>query len=246
MGRNHGLKGKVVLLILFGRTAILYLAAVVVIRIMGKRQIGQLQPFELVITIIIAELVVIPMQDKDVPLVEGLVPAFTLLLLQYGVSLLLMRSESARAVVCGVPSVLVHNGRIVEKELHRLRYNLSDLLEQLRVKDLPDLADVEFAVLETNGDLSVIPKSPKRPLRPEDLQIDTSHEGLPLPLILDGKVKVGALEKAQLDMNWLQSELAKHGVNRPQDVLYASLSTDGTLFIQPRESSLGWQEVGVS
>jgi len=234
------------LLILFGRTAILYLAAVVVIRIMGKRQIGQLQPFELVITIIIAELVVIPMQDKDVPLIEGLVPVFTLLLLQYGVSLLLMKSEGARAIVCGVPSVLVHDGRIVEKELRRLRYNLSDLLEQLRVKDLPNITDVEFAVLETNGDLSVIPKSQKRPLQPEDLKISTSYEGLPLSLIVDGKVKMGSLQKAQLNMEWLQNELQRHGVKRPTDVLYASLSTDGALFVQARESSAGWKEAGVS
>ncbi|NLJ87090.1 MAG: DUF421 domain-containing protein [Firmicutes bacterium] len=234
------------MLILFGRTAILYLAAVVVIRIMGKRQIGQLQPFELVITIIIAELVVIPMQDKDVPLIEGLVPVFTLLLLQYGVSLLLMKSEGARAIVCGVPSVLVHDGRIVEKELRRLRYNLSDLLEQLRVKDLPNITDVEFAVLETNGDLSVIPKSQKRPLQPEDLKISTSYEGLPLSLIVDGKVKMGSLQKAQLNMEWLQNELQRHGVKRPTDVLYASLSTDGALFVQARESSAGWKEAGVS
>ncbi len=213
---------------------------------MGKRQIGQLQPFELVITIIIAELVVIPMQDKDVPLIEGLVPVFTLLLLQYGVSLLLMKSEGARAIVCGVPSVLVHDGRIVEKELRRLRYNLSDLLEQLRVKDLPNITDVEFAVLETNGDLSVIPKSQKRPLQPEDLKISTSYEGLPLSLIVDGKVKMGSLQKAQLNMEWLQNELQRHGVKRPTDVLYASLSTDGALFVQARESSAGWKEAGVS
>ena len=213
---------------------------------MGKRQIGQLQPFELVITIIIAELVVIPMQDKDVPLIEGLVPVFTLLLLQYGVSLLLMKSEGARAIVCGVPSVLVHDGRIVEKELRRLRYNLSDLLEQLRVKDLPNITDVEFAVLETNGDLSVIPKSQKRPLQPEDLKISTSYEGLPLSLIVDGKVKMGSLQKAQLNMEWLQIELQRHGVKRPTDVLYASLSTDGALFVQARESSAGWKEAGVS
>lgn len=213
---------------------------------MGKRQIGQLQPFELVITIIIAELVVIPMQDKDVPLIEGLVPVFTLLLLQYGVSLLLMKSEGARAIVCGVPSVLVHDGRIVEKELRRLRYNLSDLLEQLRVKDLPNITDVEFAVLETNGDLSVIPKSQKRPLQPEDLKISTSYEGLPLSLIVDGKVKMGSLQKAQLNMEWLQNELQRYGVKRPTDVLYASLSTDGALFVQARESSAGWKEAGVS
>jgi uncharacterized membrane protein YcaP (DUF421 family) len=232
------------LLILFGRTAILYLTAVVIIRIMGKRQIGQLQPFELVITIIIAELVVIPMQDKDVPLLEGLVPALTLLFLQYLVSLVLMKSEGARAVVCGIPSVLVHNGRIVESELRRLRYNLSDLLEQLRVKGLPDVSDVEFAVLETNGELSVIPKSQKRPVQPQDLQLDTTYEGLPLPLIIDGKIKTGSLRKASLDQQWLQTEIQKQGIKRAKEVLYASLGTDGTLFIQPRESRAGWQETG--
>ena len=213
---------------------------------MGKRQIGQLQPFELVITIIIAELVVIPMQDKDVPLVEGLVPALTLLFLQYLVSLILMKSESARAVVCGMPSVLVRNGRIVEKELRFLRYNLSDLLEQLRVKGVPEVGDVEFAVLETNGELSVVAKSQKRPVQPQDLQLDTTYEGLPLPLIIDGKIKAGSLKKACLDRQWLETEIQKHGLHRPQEILYASLSTDGTLFVQPRESGSGWQETGIS
>lgn len=233
------------MLIIFGRTAILYLAAVVVIRLMGKRQIGQLQPFELVITIIIAELVVIPMQDKDVPLVEGLVPALTLLFLQYLVSLVLMKSEGARAIVCGMPSILVHNGRIVENELRRLRYNLSDLLEQLRVKGFPEVMDVEFAVLETNGDLSVIPKSQKRPVQPEDLQLETNYEGLPLPLIIDGKVKTRSLRNARLNRQWLETEIQKHGVQRPRDILYASLSTDGTLFVQPRNPGTTGREMGV-
>ena len=198
------------MLILFGRTVILYFTAVLVIRIMGKRQIGQLQPFELVITIIIAELVVIPMQDKDVPLLEGLVPAFTLLFLQYLVSLVLMKSE------------------------------------QLRVKGFPDVSDVEFAVLETNGELSVVPKSQKRPVQPADLQLATSYEGLPLPLIVDGKVKVGSLAKARLDRSWLQTEMQKQGIKKPKDVLYASLGTDGTVFVQARESNQGWQETGTN
>lgn len=222
------------LLILFGRTVVLYLVAVAVIRLMGKRQIGQLQPFELVITIVIAELVVIPMQDKDVPLIEGLVPAFTLLFLQYLLSLVLMKSEGARAVLSGMPSVLVHKGSIVEQELRRLRYNLSDLLEQLRVKGYPDISDVEFAVLETNGELSVIPKSEKRQLQPRDLQLNPGYEGLPLPVIVDGKVKMESLKKARRDLKWLETEMQKRGVHRPKDVLYASLGADGTLFVQPR------------
>lgn len=221
------------------RAAILYLLVVLIIRIMGKHQIGQLQPYELVITILISELAAVPMQDTDIPLINGIIPILTLLLIQITLSFISLKSETARRIICGGPSILIDNGKINQKELTRLRYNLTDLLEQLRLKDLPNIADVEYAILETSGKLSVIPKSQKRPVNPEDLQINTLYEGLPLTLIIDGTLKPGNLKKCNLTEDWLRDEIAKFGLNQWNQVFLASLDSNGKLFIQPKETARG-------
>jgi len=169
-------------LIVFARTIILFLLVMIVIRVMGKRQIGELQPFELVLAIMIAELATVPMEDKEIPLINGIIPILTLLLLQVAITFISLKSDKLRGVISGTPSVLIENGKIIESELRKLRYNLTDLLEQLRLKNFPNIADVEYAILETSGELSIIPKSQKRPVTPEDLNIPTSYEGLTLPL----------------------------------------------------------------
>jgi uncharacterized membrane protein YcaP (DUF421 family) len=223
------------LLILPVRAAILYLLVVLIVRIMGKHQIGQLQPYELVITILISELAAVPMQDTDIPLINGIIPILTLLFIQISLSFLSLKSETARRIICGGPSILIENGRIVEKELTRLRYSLNDLLEQLRLKSLPNISDVEYAILETSGKLSVIPKSQKRPVNPEDLNIKTPYEGLPLTLIIDGILKKDNLTRANLNENWLLTELGKVGLTSWKQVFLATLDTSGRLFIQPKD-----------
>lgn len=220
--------------IIFARAILLYLIIVLVMRIMGKRQIGELQPYDLVLAILLAELAAVPMQDKDIPLANGLISILALMLAQVGLSVISLKSERARGIICGTPSILISNGKIVENELRRSRYNINDLLEQLRSKNCPNIADVEFAILETSGDLSVIPKSQKRPVTPEDLGLDTKYEGLPYTLIIDGEVVDDNLRKTGLDREWLQNELAKFGMYRIQDVFFASLDTQGNLFYQTK------------
>lgn len=220
------------------RTLILFLVVVVGLRLMGKRQIGQLQPYELVIVIMLSALAAIPMENTGIPLVSGLFPIFTLLLAQVTLSYISLKSERARGIICGTPSVLIENGKIVEKELSRLRYNINDLLEQLRSKNIPNVSDVEFAILETSGQLSVIPKSQKRPLVPADMNLPTTYEGLPLTLIIDGYVFRQNLSKVNLNMEWLELELQKFGVKNVNDVLFASLDTEGKLFYQVRSKAV--------
>ena len=223
-----------ILLILPVRAAILYLLVVLIVRIMGKHQIGQLQPYELVITILISELAAVPIQDTDIPLINGIIPILTLLFIQVSLSLLSLKSETARRLICGGPSILIENGRIVEKELVRLRYNLNDLLEQLRLKDMFNIHDVEYAILETSGKLSVIPKSQKRPANPEDLNLSTPYEGLPLTLIIDGIVKKENLARVNLTETWLLDELKKSGITSFKQVFLAILNTQGQLYIQSK------------
>jgi uncharacterized membrane protein YcaP (DUF421 family) len=205
------------------------------VRLMGKHQIGQLQPFELVITIMISELAAIPMQDTEIPLLYGIIPIVTLLFIQTSLSLITLKSARARSFICGKASILIENGHINETEMARLRYSLTDLLEQLRLKNIANIADVEFAILETSGKLSVILKAQKRPVNPEDLQIQTAYEGLPLTLILDGKIQRHNLQKNKLSEEWLHAQLHNFGFASHTDVLIASQDTSGKLFIQPKK-----------
>jgi len=220
------------------RTLILFAVVVIGLRLMGKRQIGQLQPYELVIVIMLSALAAIPMENTGVPLVSGLFPIFTLIVAQVALSYICLKSERARSVVCGTPSVLIENGRIVEEELARSRYNINDLLEQLRAKNTPNISDVEFAILETSGELSVIPKSQRRPLIPADMNLPTTYEGLPVTLIIDGYLFQKNLAKINLDEDWLKSELQKFGIKSFKEILFASLDTEGKLFYQVKSKSV--------
>lgn len=225
------------MLLVIIRTLILYIATVLLLRVMGKRQIGQLQPYELVVIIMISELAAIPMQNTGIPLLSGLIPIFILVAAEVSMSYISLKSEKARGTICGKPSIVIENSRIVEEELRRLRYNLNDLLEQLRLKDVPDISDVEYAILETSGQLSIILKSEKRPIEPQDLNITPEYEGLPTTLIIDGHVIKENLTKVDRSINWLQKELSNYGVKNTKDVFFASLDTHEQLYYQLKSSA---------
>ena len=220
------------MLIICIRTLILYAVVVIVMRCMGKRQIGQLQPFEFVVAIMISDLATIPMQNLKEPLLHGIVPILTLLSGQLLLSFLSIKSYHARNIICGTPKILIENGKIIESNLKNEVYNMSDLLEQLRIKNIPNISDVEFAILETNGELSIIPKSQKRPLTPQDMNIPTEYEGIPFPLVVDGRLIDLNLRKLNLTKDWLNGELQKFGIQSYKDTFFVSLETNGNLFFQ--------------
>ncbi|AEF17932.1 MULTISPECIES: YetF domain-containing protein [Thermoanaerobacterium] len=223
------------MLIIFFRTLILYFLVVVVMRIMGKQQIGQLQPYELVVAIMIADLVAVPMQNKGIPLLTGIIPIFTLLISQLFLSYVSMKSLHGREIICGKPTVLIDKGKILTKELQKERYNINDLLEELRVMGYPNIADVEYAILETNGCLSVIPKVEKRPVTPNDLNLTPQYEGLPLPIIIDGKIISKNMEMANVDMNWLNEQLKMWNISSIDNVILASLDPNNVLTVYKKE-----------
>lgn len=224
------------MLISFIRTVILYTIIVIAMRIMGKRQIGEMQPFELVIAILIADLAAVPMQNAGIPLLNGITPIFTLILAQLTLSYLTLKSEKVRSIVCGTPRILIENGKILEKEMRISRCNLNDLLEQLRLNNISNVNDVEFAILETCGQISVIPKSQKRALTPEDLSLTTPYEGLPVTLVMDGKVNYKNLKKTNLDAYWLKNYFREIGVKDIKSVFIASLDSNGKIFYQLKDS----------
>lgn len=223
------------MLVVFSRTLILYFLVVITLRIMGKPQIGELQPFELVIAIMISELAAVPMADTEIPLINGIIPILTLLLAQISLSYISLKSLRAREIICGRPSILIEHGQIKEDELRRLRMNINDLLEQLRVKGYPNIAEVNYAILETNGDLSVVPKASFRYVQINDLDISAPDSGLPLSLIIDGTIVKGNLSKAGLSIEELHRHFVKEGVSNLNDIFFASIDQAGTISWQWKE-----------
>ncbi|HHY47129.1 MAG TPA: DUF421 domain-containing protein [Firmicutes bacterium] len=220
-----------------GKAVFMYLFVLFVIRLMGKREVGQLSPFDLVVAIMIADLAALPLEERHIRITDAVVPIAVLVILEVGMAYLSLKSDTARRVIVGGPTVVIENGRILEWNLRKLRYNINDLLSQLREKDVHNIADVEYAVLETSGQLSVLKKSQKRPVTPEDLKIQTSYEGLPFPLIIDGRINYENLNRLKLTVKWLQDELRKHGVDSPADVLFASLDTQGNLYVSIKQAA---------
>lgn len=157
-------------------------------RMMGKRQIGELQPFELVIAIMVSELASLPMQDTRIPLLHGIIPIITLLVLQVIISLAELKSETARTIFSGKPSIIIKDGKIDIKQLKYDRLNINDLMEELRLQGYYNIVDIEYAILETSGQISVIPKTELEPATKQDLNIKSTQDRLPITLILDGKV----------------------------------------------------------
>ncbi|MGI6225779.1 MAG: DUF421 domain-containing protein [Peptococcales bacterium] len=220
------------------RTIFIYFILIFFLRIMGKREIGQLAPIDFVVAIVIAELAVIPIGNLQVPLMHGVLPIAILTLAQVFLSILCLKSNAIRRIIYGLPNVLIANGKIQRNEMRKARYNIDDLLTQLRECGVFNIADVEFAVLETSGQLTVSLKPQKKPISAEDLKLRTDYEGIPLTLVDDGEVNVKGLEDANLDLGWLENELKKRNIESVQDVFYASLSSNGEIYLVEREDNI--------
>lgn len=217
------------------RTIILYFIVIIAMRIMGKKQIGQLEPFELAITIMISELASLPMQDTEVPLIHGVIPIITLIVLQASLVILQLKSEKLRNIVNGKPSVLIEGGQIDINELKHQKFNINDLMEELRLQGFYDIQDVQYAILETSGQLSIIPKTDSTPATKKDLNIKTKQDSLPITLILDGKVNYENLKLVKMNENKLLSKLKSSGVNSVDEVFIAVINSKGEFYFQKRK-----------
>ena len=221
------------MLVLVVRTLILYGMVIIAMRIMGKRQLGELQPSELVVAIMISDLASVPMQAIDIPLLSGIIPVLTLIVAEVMMSYLSLKSKNVRKFLSGEPSIVIYDGHINEKELARLRFNINDLLEELRLNSCHDVSDVEVAVVETSGKLSVIPKDKARTATVEDLKLcNVRHDGLPCTIVSDGTLNEHELNRAQKDYKWLEKQIKKRGISDIKDIFIASLDAEDELFIQ--------------
>lgn len=211
------------------RSVLLVCFAILAMRLMGKRQIGQLQPFELVIAIMIADLASTPMASLDIPLWHGVVPLMITVALHQLFTLLSLKSQRLRAFFSGRPTVVIRDGKINHKALEKLCFNLNDLLEELRTGGVLTPTEVGTAIMETSGKISVFPKSQHRPVTPQDLGLETGYEGIPLTLVMDGRLQKSNLPLCGRDEAWLMKHLKRLGFSRMQDVLLCYLDTDGRL-----------------
>ena len=222
------------MILIFFRTLIIYIVVLFVMRFMGKREIGQMQPFEFVISIMIADLASTPMSEIGIPILYGIIPILGLLLIHISISVLNLKSIKIREIICGKPRILIYRGRIDEQAMIKENFTINELQERLRVNNINNLGDVEFAILETSGQISVVPKPEKRALRPEDFNIDAKYEGIAYDLVIDGKIMGDNLKKINKDYKWLEKEVRKSKM-KPEEALVVVLNGDGTIFCQKKD-----------
>lgn len=220
----------------FVRAIVIYIFVLIVMRLMGKREIGQLQPFELVISMMIADLAAIPLTEGGVPLFKGIISILGLLVMDLLISVINMKSVMVRGIICGKPNILIYRGKINEEALIKERFTINELQEKLRANGVMSLGDVEYAILETSGDISVVQKPNKRTTTPEDFNIEPDYEGIPYDLVIDTKVQHQNLKILGKNYKWLEKEVKKFGF-KPEEALIVTLDGKGNMFCQKKDNA---------
>ena len=218
----------------FVRAVILYVLLVAVIRMMGKRQVGQMEPSEFVVTMMVADFAAIPLEKADIPLFTGVIPILTVLGMELVLSGLSMSSVRFRKFVCGKPVILIENGHILQDNLRRTRVTMDELTGHLREKDVLDLESVQYAILETNGNLSVFPYVKNTPASAQDAGISVQEQYLPVTIISDGKLEKENLALTGRNEVWLQKELKKQKA-RMKDTWLLTVDKAGKVFFCRKE-----------
>ena len=222
------------MLISYIRTIILYLLLIGTVRAMGKRQIGEMEPAEFVVTMLLANLAAVPMQDNGIPLLSGIVPILTILALQLILAVLSMWSVPVRRVLCGRPEILIRDGRLDQAALRRSRFTADELTELLRQQNVTDLTTVQYAILETNGSLSTLLYPKYAPASAKDAGVQTAPLELPVTIISDGHLMRRNLTLAGVDETWVQSKLREQQL-RLQDVFLMTREPSGKLYLIRKE-----------
>ena len=205
------------------RTSILYLFIVIGIRIIGKRQIGELEPSELVLSLLLADLASVPMQDLGIPLFAGIIPILTLLSLSAALSILTAKNIRIRALLNGRPSIIIKDGKICAREMLKNRFTFDELMEELRIKGYTDVSKIKYAILETSGRLSVLPYAQEQPVTARQLKLETQERGIPTTLISDGHLLEKNLTLRGLNLLWLSEVLSARGIESHKDVFLLTI-----------------------
>ena len=219
------------------RSVLIYILILFVIRLMGKRQVGEMQPFEFVITLIVADLACIPMSELSVPLVHGIVPMLALLLLHFFICVIARKSMKIRYLISGRPAIVVTPSGIDYKELKKLNMTLDDLIESMRGCDVFSVDEIAYAIIETNGKMCVIPKMQNMPVTREDMNVQAEKSALPINLIMDGRKMNENIKIAGIDEKFINDCLNRVNVKNYKDILLFTLDNNGKVFIQAKNST---------
>ena len=220
----------------FFRTVILYLLIIAGLRLMGKRQIGELEPGDLVLTLIISDLASVPMQDFGIPLVNGVFPIIVLLSLSMLVSYFSLKSIRFRSLVCGRPTVIIQDGKILQANMAKARFTVDELYEQLRTQGYSSLEGVKYAILETSGQVSVLPYTRAAPLTPQSAGIEVQEDvTLPVLVVNDGHILTDNLRTCGRDLSWLQGQLKKRRLTSPKQVFLMTVDEAGAVVCVTKE-----------
>lgn len=220
---------------LFLKTLVIYAALLLLMRLIGKRQLGELELSELVVTILMSNIAAAPLTQRDTSLSEGLLPLVTLMLLEYLLSVLTMKNVKLRALLSGKPSLLVVRGRIDQKQMRKNRFTPDELTEALRNQGILDLRTIEYAILETDGVLNVIPSPPNRPVTAAQMGIRVEDSGYPVIVVNSGRILSDNLKLLGRDENWLNKVLRENGLHSAREVYLMTCDAGGGIFLAPRE-----------
>lgn len=212
------------------RTAILYLSVVVFMRIMGKRQVGELQPGELCVTILISELASIPIDNLDRPIISGLIPICVLVICEVTMSCLSLKVPFLRRLASGKPAIVINQGKVDQLTLKKLRMSVDDLIEGLRQNGIFELESVNYAIMETNGKLSVLPFDECSPVTKSDLNIAPQNPGVPITVISDGRLQMNAIKSRQINLNKIEAELKRQKLKK-EDVFIMQINDGGEFHV---------------
>ena len=214
------------------RTVVVYVTVVAALRLMGKRQLGELQPFEFAVTLIMAELACIPMSDTTVPVIYGLVPIFTLFIVQFALTKLIKHSIKARRLINGKPVIVINPCGIDYRAISMLDLTVNDLMEALREKNYLSPDELEYAIFETNGDVSIIPKADNKPLTAGDMGVKTEAPMLPYTVICEGKKMTENVRKGNIDYSMVEKTLENHRLKQ-KNVLLMTVTGGNNYYLQP-------------
>lgn len=207
-------------------------------RIMGKRQLGELELSEVVVAVLISDMASHPLQDIGIPLLNGLLPVIVLLCCQILISGAIVNSVRFRAFICGRPSILVENGKIIQREMKHNRFTVDELTEDLRKKGFTDISKLKYAVLETDGTLNALPYASEKPPSAAQLNIDAEDFSIPYSIISDGRVVTHNLIKSGHDIQWLNTQLSSRNINSPKDVYYMTVDNLGKVYFLAKEQGV--------
>ena len=223
------------MLIIFIRTIVLYTCILVTMRIMGKRQLGELEASELAVTIIISELAAIPMQNIEIPLLYGILPSFTIVGLEFLLSFGLVKSIRFRSIVCGKPSIIIQNGEILQKELRKNRISIDEIIEALRMLNVTDISTIKYGVLETSGKMSVLPYGDRLPLTLKDMEKKADDNGIPIIVVSDGRVLSANMEIRNVDKTWIENYLKKNKYPSAKNIFLMTIDDNQNVYVAKRD-----------